>query len=157
MRVDPAEELARSMVTGRRWQRRRGADRGAAPPPARVVLSGTSTESCIVSGITWMQDDDVDRLWRMYASPSARRQRRLGQRDDAILALAQLYRATSGRALAAAINTDLRRYSASGYRVNAAPPADDRRALLHRVLDLVGDGKIPSVGQIRGILAGMRS
>jgi hypothetical protein len=30
MRVDQAEELARSLATGRRWQKRRGADRGAA-------------------------------------------------------------------------------------------------------------------------------
>ncbi len=30
MRVDLAEQLARSLATGRRWQKRRGADRGAA-------------------------------------------------------------------------------------------------------------------------------
>jgi hypothetical protein len=30
MRVDQAEALARSLATGRRWQRRRGAERGAA-------------------------------------------------------------------------------------------------------------------------------
>jgi hypothetical protein len=37
------------------------------------------------------------------------------------------------------------------------PPADDRRALLHRALDLVCASKIPSAAQIRGILAGVRS
>src|SRR5260370_22058059 len=30
MRVDAAEQLARSLATGRHWQRRRGVDRGAA-------------------------------------------------------------------------------------------------------------------------------
>jgi hypothetical protein len=127
-------------------------------PPSLVTLTGTSTELCVISGITWMidADADVERLWRMYVSPSALRRRRLDQRDDAIRQLAAGYTEGSGRDLANAINRDLVRYAASGFRINAAPPADARRALLHRVLAL-GAGKVPSSGQIRGILGGVRS
>jgi hypothetical protein len=103
-------------------------------------------------------DADVERLWRMYASPSALRRRRLDRRDHAIREVAAGYTEGSGRALADVLHRDLVRYAASGHRVNTAPPAvDDKRSLLHRTLDLIGAGKIPSAAQIRGILAGVRS
>jgi hypothetical protein len=86
-----------------------------------------------------------------HFSPNAIRLRRLDQRDDAIRALAMQYDALSGRKIAEAVHRDLLRYAVS------APPADAKRAALHQILDLIGGGKIPSAGQIRGILAGVRS
>jgi hypothetical protein len=127
----------------------------AAPPPSLVTLTAESTALLIVSGAASMPADDRERFFRRYGSANVLRQWRLDDRDAAIRELASLYAVASGRALAEAIRTDLLRYAASGYR-HSAPPADARRALLHRVLDL-GGGKVPSATQIRGILAGVRS
>jgi hypothetical protein len=125
-------------------------------PPTLVVLTAESTSLCLVSGAASMPADDRERWFRRYGSANALRQWRLDDRDHAIRSLAAHYDLTGGRALARAIRTDLIRYGASGYR-HSAPPADDRRSLLHRVLDLIGAGKVPSVGQLREILAGKRS
>jgi hypothetical protein len=129
-----------------------------AAAPELVTITAKSTALCAVSAITWMIDagEDIERLWHMYAAPSALRRRRLDQRDEAIREVAAGYTDGSGRALAHAISRDLQRHAASVYR-HSAPPADAKRALLHRVLDLVGAGKVPSAAQIRGILAGVRS
>jgi hypothetical protein len=127
-------------------------------PPSLVTLTAKSTSLCLVSGAASMPADDRERWFRRYGSANALRQWRLDDRDAAIRALAALYDATSGCALAEVVRRDLARYGASGYRVNTAQtPTDAKRPLLHRVLDLVGAGKIPSAGQIREILAGKRS
>jgi hypothetical protein len=125
-------------------------------PPTLVSITAESTSLCLVSGAASMPADDRERWFRRYGSANALRQWRLDDRDAAIRQLAAHYDLTGGRALARAIRTDLIRYGASGHR-HSAPPADAKRALLHRVLDLVGGGKIPSAAQIRGILAGVRS
>jgi len=125
--------------------------------PSRVVLSGDNTTACIVSGLDSMPFNDVARLFARYGSANALRQRRLDRRDDAIRQLVMHYDATGGRPLADAIRRDLLRYAASGYRVNPAPPADAKRALLHQILDLIGSGKVPGATQMRTILAGVRS
>ncbi len=88
----------------------------------------------------------------MYASPSARRQHRLDDRDNLIRELAAHYNLPSGRQIAAAINADLRRH-----RIDTPLPADNKRALLRRILVLIANGKIPGAGQIGDVLAGKRS
>jgi hypothetical protein len=122
-----------------------------------VLLSGDSTSACIVSGFASMPLADIRSLLAKHASPSALRRRVLDARDVAIRQLAATYAATSGRALADTVHRDLVRYGASGHRVNMAPPADTKRALLHRALDLIGGGKVPSSALIRAILAGVRT
>jgi hypothetical protein len=121
-----------------------------------VLDSGTGTDALVVSLLDTMAFGDVERFLRRHGGKNALNQRRLDARDAAIRELAAGRTEGSGRALAKAIRTDLIRYGASGYR-RSAPPADDRRALLHKILDLVGDRKIPSAGQLREILAGKRS
>jgi len=125
--------------------------------PSLVTLTAESTSLCLVSGAASMPADDRERFFRRYGSANVLRQWRLDDRDAAIRQLAAGYTEGSGRALADVLHRDLVRYAASGHRINTAPPTDGRRALLHRVLDLIGDGKIPSAAQIRGILAGVRS
>jgi hypothetical protein len=68
MRVDQAEQLARSLATGRHWQRRRGADRGAA-------LRAVAKEDC--AGITKTTDlaIEVRRRLSRYASAAWRFER----------------------------------------------------------------------------------
>jgi hypothetical protein len=123
---------------------------------ALVQVVDNNTTACIVSLMGTMPPDDRDRLMRRYGSANVLRQWRLDDRDAAIRQLAAGYAEGSGRALADVLHRDLLRYAASGYRVNPAPPADDRRAMLHRVLDLIGGGKVPSAVQLRSILAGVR-
>ena len=120
---------------------------------AQVTLTGTNTTACTISGLTWLIDAgaDVDRLWRMHASPSARRRRRLAARDAAIGELAALYDLPSGRQLADAVHRDLRRH-----RTDTAPPVDSKRALLRRIL-VLGAGKLPGPAHIRAVLAGLKS
>jgi hypothetical protein len=127
--------------------------------PTRVVISITDndTTSCIVSLSETMPHADIRRMLARHFSANALKLRRLDRRDDVIRQLRQLYDLDSGRQIAEAINRDLHRYGASGFRVNKVPPADEKRGLLHRVLDLIGTGEIPGAGQIREILAGKRS
>jgi hypothetical protein len=73
-------------------------------------------------------DADVEWLLRTYASPSARRHRRLDQRDEAIRQLAAEYDLAGGRALVRAIHRDLIFFSSKAIRV-----AIDRPRILHRV------------------------
>jgi hypothetical protein len=125
--------------------------------PSLVTLTAESTTLCIVYGFDSMPVDQAARLLRRLGSPSALRRRRLDERDSAICDLVAHYDLASGRQLAEAVHRDLVRYAASGHRVNTAPPADAKRALLHQILDLIGGGKIPGAEQIREILAGKRS
>ena len=122
--------------------------------PSLVTLTGVNTTACTISGLTWMIDAgaDVERLWRMYASPSARRRRRLAARDAAIGELAALYDLPSGRQLADAVHRDLRHH-----RIDTAPPVDSKRVLLRRILVLGGAGKLPGPAHIRAVLAGLKS
>src|SRR5437868_10982678 len=123
--------------------------------PTLVTLTAESTALCMVSGLASMPLGDIRLFLARHCSPSALRRRVLDQRDDVIRQLAAHYTATSGRALAEVISRDLRRYGASGYQVNPAP-ADDKRGLLHRALDL-GGGKTPGPANIRRILGGLNS
>jgi hypothetical protein len=62
MRVDLAEELARSLATGRRWQKRRGADRGAA-------IRAVAQDCCMTcNGVTDVAVEVRRRLIRYAAS-----------------------------------------------------------------------------------------
>jgi hypothetical protein len=126
--------------------------------PSLVTLTAENTTLCMVSGLASMPIDDRERFFRRYGSANALRQWRLDDRDAAIRQLAAHYTLPSGRQLAAAIRADLIRYAASGYQHKRLSVAvSDKRSLLHRVLDLVGAGKLPGITQMRTILAGMRS
>jgi hypothetical protein len=121
-----------------------------------VLSSGTGTDTLVVRLMGTMPLAEAEQLARSMATGRRWQRRRLDERDELILQLVAHYDLTKSRKIAAAIHSDLVRYGASGHRVNRAPPADDKRALLHRVLDLIGDGKIPGAVQIRSILSGGR-
>jgi hypothetical protein len=75
MRCDEAEQLARSMATGRRWQKRRGADRGAA-------LRAVAQDYCVSrNGVTDLAQEVRRRLVR-YASAGWRFERDLPAPED---------------------------------------------------------------------------
>src|ERR1700680_1375771 len=122
-----------------------------APLPSLVTLTAESTSLCLIGGAASMPADDRERWFRRYGSANALRQWRLDDRDAAIRQLAALYDAASGRALARAIHTDLRRH-----RIDTAARTDDRRVLLRKILVLIGAGKIPGVVQLKSILSGGR-
>jgi hypothetical protein len=128
-------------------------------PPSPVTPEEWRT-ACIATAeeiLAWLPSDQVQRLARLYASPSALRRRRLAERDDAIRELAALYDASSGRQLADAVHRDLnlvRSSSAKPIRPSAPPAGDDRLAVMRRVLVLCG-GKVPSFETIRRALAGI--
>jgi hypothetical protein len=91
--------------------------------------------------------------------PWARRAWRLQRRDVALWAIAgehYLLECGTGRAAAAAIARDLRRYAASGWRVEQgkSPAGDGKRRAMHRILTL-SDGKAVGKDRIREILAGL--
>src|SRR4029077_2620116 len=84
--------------------------------------------------------------------PSALLRRRLTARNAKICSIA-VGRAGAGREIARGSHRDLRRYNAAGYEYERdRPPADPRRALMHRVLVL---SRVPSEHTIRRALAGL--
>jgi hypothetical protein len=91
----------------------------------------------------------MERLARHFL-PSALLRRRLAARNAKICSIA-VGRAGAGREIARGIHRDLRRYNAAGYERDR-PPADPRRALMHRVLVL---SWVPSEHTIRRALAGL--
>jgi hypothetical protein len=95
----------------------------------------------------------MQRLARHF-TPSALISRRLAERNQKIRALAIGWLGT-GRELAREIHQDVRRYGAGGFRFERdRPPADPRRAMMHRIL-VLSDGKAPSEPTIRRALAGL--
>jgi hypothetical protein len=121
-------------------------------PPAMDDARGAR----ILARVAPVLDAD-DWFWLMERIEPAwrRRQRRLGDRDAAICALATQMAGASGRALAQNIARDLLRYATSGWRFerDEPPPADPARALMHRIL--TANGKTPSLATIRRALAGI--
>ncbi len=94
----------------------------------------------------------MERLARHFL-PSALLRRRLAARNAKICSIA-VGRAGAGREIARGIHRDLRRYNAAGYEYERdRPPADPRRALMHRVLVL--SRGVPSEHTIRRALAGL--
>lgn len=94
---------------------------------------------------------------RRYFAPSVLRDGRSRERNDAIRALAVHYPAALGRGLARAIETDLRRWAQHWQRRSDRawrPPAGEREILLNQVCE-IGNGKVPSWGRVRNILAGI--
>jgi len=92
-------------------------------------------------------------------SPSALRRRREDERDDRIRDLALdfgLFASNASvRAIAGGVATALQRYAASAWR-RGETPADRRRALLHRVLELNhGPARGLSSSSIGRALAGL--
>jgi hypothetical protein len=92
--------------------------------------------------------------------PWVRRARRLAQRDAAILALIAAHylpQSNSGRAAAQACARDLRRYRASGWRLEQGklPAGDGKRAGWHRILAL-NRGIAVGAERIRELMAGLR-
>lgn len=97
----------------------------------------------------------MERLAGRYFTPSALLRRRLAERDAAIRALADASRG-SGRELARAIHRELNRYAGGRFKFEREnPPADRRRAALHRALTLNG-GKVLGEEALRRVLAGLR-
>ena len=93
-----------------------------------------------------------------FLLPSVRRARRLAARDELVRASAVHYpEQSTGRALAAALHRDLRRYAATGWRFerDRPPIGDAKRQAWHAILSL-NEGKMIAAGQIRAILAGLR-
>jgi hypothetical protein len=91
--------------------------------------------------LSWLDPDEVKRLFRVYGAPSVLRRRRLDERDDAIRTLAASLDAGDGLVLAKAVGAKLDRPSGNPLATHAA--------------DLCG-GKIPSKFQLKSILAGRR-
>jgi hypothetical protein len=103
--------------------------------------------------------DPADRAWLItrLEPPWRRRRRRLDERDAAILALAGHYlELGAGRAIAAAVVRDLRRYEVSTCQreQGKSPVGDAKRLLQHQVLTLNG-GKGVGSQRVREILAGL--
>ena len=104
--------------------------------------------------------EELERLARRYFTPSALARRRLGERNLAIYRLAAVLLAgggeASGHSLADRIAAEVGRYASSTWRHerDRTPPADPRRALLHRIL-VLGRGDFPGRHQLRRILAGL--
>ena len=94
----------------------------------------------------------MERLARHFL-PSALLRRRLAACNAKICSIA-VGRAGAGREIARGIHRDLRRYNAAGYEYERdRPPADPRRALMHRVLVL--SRGVPSEHTIRRAPAGL--
>jgi hypothetical protein len=101
---------------------------------------------------------ELDEVIEPALQPWARRAWRLQRRDVALRALAgeHYLECGTGRAAAAAIARDLRRYAASGWRVEQGKSSagDGKRRAMHRILTL-SDGKAVGKDRIREILAGL--
>jgi hypothetical protein len=99
----------------------------------------------------------LERLARRFLSRSALRRRREAERAEAYRALvAGVPTMAPGRQLARALVEELARYQASAWRFerDRPPPADPRRAMMHRALTL-GGGSVPSLSTARRALAGL--
>ena len=119
-----------------------------ADSPEWPAIVETSTRAVL----EWLPADALERL-AVYCSPAYVRRARLRERAAAIRELAMHYSAASGRALAGRMAEDLARYRAAG-RHRDPPPADPRRLLLHRVVELSG-GRAPGWRTVFVALAGL--
>lgn len=104
----------------------------------------------------WLPVESLEKLARHF-TPSALRLRRLVERDRVIRALATGMNSTlPARELARELSREISRYRMGRWRFEASgpPPADSRRAQLHRLLTL-NEGKPLSAPTLRRVLAGL--
>jgi hypothetical protein len=131
----------------------------AAPDAARDTLTSlpvAAIEQSAAAALAWLPVESLERL-APYLAPSAIRRRRDEERNVCYRGLAAgLPPANRMRELARAIATEIGRYQHGRWRFEhgGPPPADPRRALMHRILTLDG-GKILAPASLRRVLAGI--
>lgn len=110
------------------------------------------------AALACLTPDEMEQIRRRWFTRSALRHGRSQARHDAIrdIAAGLFGNASSGRALARTVGTQLSRYAGSAWRhdKNREAPRDPRHLLLHRVLRL-GDGRCPGQSTIRLVLSGL--
>jgi hypothetical protein len=121
-----------------------------------TTLPIAAIEQSAAAALAWLPVESLERLAH-YLAPSAIRRRRDDERNACYCALAAgLLPANRTREFARVIATELSCYQHGRWRFEhgSPPPADARRALMHRILTLDG-GKILAPASLRRVLAGI--
>jgi hypothetical protein len=126
------------------------------PETAELPDSVMAVEQSVAAALGSLPVESLERL-APYLTRSAIRRRRDAERNVCYCELAtRLPPANWTSELARAIATELHRYQHGRWRFErrGPPPADARRALMHRILTLDG-GKILAPASLRRVLAGI--